>query len=317
MAKEWYCNADGQVTGPFSPAELRQFAAEGAVRPDDHVGNHLKGPWFPASRVHGLFDGKLTGAVGGARRAVPGVPSETREAPGKASSPSGTSGSPGYSKAPIGVAPVPAATMGAHRSSRGHGRYSRGRKRQRETLLLVVLVVAVCLVGIVAAVVLTMNPFASGTAGKNNSPKSGKPSAESDAAAANAEKQAEPAGGENSDGSSRTRPGGTRPADPNADDPLNMQLVDEEETVRRRSPTRDGAAASNRGDAAGTSARPARDRRPKPDSEPTAPDGEQPPAQPDAQPPDASGNRPAPGGQDETGIEKMRREMPGLFPDEE
>jgi len=56
MTKQFYYRADGQVFGPMSGDELRQWALEGRVVPDTEVRLGEEGNWVPASRVKGLFE---------------------------------------------------------------------------------------------------------------------------------------------------------------------------------------------------------------------------------------------------------------------
>lgn len=45
---------DGQTSGPFSAAQLKQLAQNGSIGPNDHVGKTAQGPWHRADRVKGL-----------------------------------------------------------------------------------------------------------------------------------------------------------------------------------------------------------------------------------------------------------------------
>ena len=55
MAAEWYFRVGGSEFGPLAAADLVQQVARGQIRPDTEVRKN-DGPWFPASRVAGLFD---------------------------------------------------------------------------------------------------------------------------------------------------------------------------------------------------------------------------------------------------------------------
>lgn len=53
--KQWYCIIGGQQYGPVSEDELRQWVAEGRVRPTDQVWTDGMATWAPAGSVEGLF----------------------------------------------------------------------------------------------------------------------------------------------------------------------------------------------------------------------------------------------------------------------
>ena len=55
MAAEWYFRVGGSEFGPLAAADLVQQATRGQIHPDTEVRKN-DGPWFPASRVAGLFD---------------------------------------------------------------------------------------------------------------------------------------------------------------------------------------------------------------------------------------------------------------------
>jgi len=52
---EWYYAKDDQPCGPISPVELRQFAAQGALREETLVWREGMSEWIPAGKVKGLF----------------------------------------------------------------------------------------------------------------------------------------------------------------------------------------------------------------------------------------------------------------------
>ncbi len=59
--KEWYCYVGGRRYGPISEDVLRQWAAEGRLRPTDQVWTEGMAEWAPARTVEGIFP---PGAVG-------------------------------------------------------------------------------------------------------------------------------------------------------------------------------------------------------------------------------------------------------------
>jgi hypothetical protein len=52
--QEWYCNLDGEITGPVSVRGLRTMAAVGELLPTDEVRCGLEATWRAASSVQGL-----------------------------------------------------------------------------------------------------------------------------------------------------------------------------------------------------------------------------------------------------------------------
>jgi hypothetical protein len=50
----WYVQAAGQVWGPYSPARVARFAAEGRVTPESLLGPQSDGPFHPAGRWRNL-----------------------------------------------------------------------------------------------------------------------------------------------------------------------------------------------------------------------------------------------------------------------
>ena len=55
MAEEWFVGRNGQQSGPFSPAQLRQLAASGQVSKGDLVWKEGLSNWVAASSIRGLF----------------------------------------------------------------------------------------------------------------------------------------------------------------------------------------------------------------------------------------------------------------------
>jgi uncharacterized RDD family membrane protein YckC len=55
MAEEWFVGRNGQQSGPFSPAQLRQMAASGQVSMGDLVWKEGLSNWVSASSIRGLF----------------------------------------------------------------------------------------------------------------------------------------------------------------------------------------------------------------------------------------------------------------------
>jgi S1-C subfamily serine protease len=52
----WYLRVAGRELGPFEPADLKRFVAQGRIQRDTPVRKGEAGPWFPAERVRGLLD---------------------------------------------------------------------------------------------------------------------------------------------------------------------------------------------------------------------------------------------------------------------
>jgi hypothetical protein len=55
MANEWYVRIGNTERGPVAPEQLRDLATQGKIKPEMLVKIGPSGPWFPASRVKGLF----------------------------------------------------------------------------------------------------------------------------------------------------------------------------------------------------------------------------------------------------------------------
>lgn len=56
MAAEYQVRMDGTVHGPFSAKQLKKLADSGRITEDAEVRQGDDGPWFPATKVKGLFD---------------------------------------------------------------------------------------------------------------------------------------------------------------------------------------------------------------------------------------------------------------------
>lgn len=54
MSAEWYVSQNGQQTGPFTPAQLKQMAATGNLTPTDLVTKAGSKQWTPAQQIKGL-----------------------------------------------------------------------------------------------------------------------------------------------------------------------------------------------------------------------------------------------------------------------
>jgi hypothetical protein len=52
---QWYCNSNGQQSGPMETAELKQLAASGRLQPGDLVWREGMAQWAAASTVKGLL----------------------------------------------------------------------------------------------------------------------------------------------------------------------------------------------------------------------------------------------------------------------
>lgn len=55
MADNWYVGKNGNKSGPFSPAELRDMASRGDLLPTDMVWKQGLASWVQASAIKGLF----------------------------------------------------------------------------------------------------------------------------------------------------------------------------------------------------------------------------------------------------------------------
>jgi len=62
MASEWFCEISGRQLGPLSSQQLRAMAEQGRLMPEHRVRQGAEGPWVPAARVKGLFQGDATPA---------------------------------------------------------------------------------------------------------------------------------------------------------------------------------------------------------------------------------------------------------------
>lgn len=54
MAK-WFVNRNGKQAGPFESAQLKKFASEGKIKPDDQIRRDDQEKWHKAESVKGLF----------------------------------------------------------------------------------------------------------------------------------------------------------------------------------------------------------------------------------------------------------------------
>jgi hypothetical protein len=52
---EWFIDVQGMPYGPYTAAQLREFAANGQLFPTSNLKLGPQGQWMPASRVSGLF----------------------------------------------------------------------------------------------------------------------------------------------------------------------------------------------------------------------------------------------------------------------
>ncbi len=52
----WYIQRNGKQAGPFVSAQLKQLAAEGKIRPEDHIRRDDQDKWHNAGKVKGLFE---------------------------------------------------------------------------------------------------------------------------------------------------------------------------------------------------------------------------------------------------------------------
>lgn len=59
--RQWYCYVGGQQYGPVDDTTLRQWVAEGRLKPTDNVWCEGMAEWKPASTVPGLFSGAPQG----------------------------------------------------------------------------------------------------------------------------------------------------------------------------------------------------------------------------------------------------------------
>lgn len=57
MADNWYVGRNGERTGPFTAAQVRQMAAGGGLKPTDMVWKEGMANWVAASTIRGLFAG--------------------------------------------------------------------------------------------------------------------------------------------------------------------------------------------------------------------------------------------------------------------
>lgn len=64
MASQWYCMIGDRVEGPLTDSGLRELARSGRLARTDQVSQREEGPWVPATRCRGLFDGESPGSNG-------------------------------------------------------------------------------------------------------------------------------------------------------------------------------------------------------------------------------------------------------------
>jgi len=57
MPAEWFVHQKEKVHGPFDAATLKQFAASNKIGANTLIAQSADGPWYPASKVKGLFGG--------------------------------------------------------------------------------------------------------------------------------------------------------------------------------------------------------------------------------------------------------------------
>jgi hypothetical protein len=118
MASEWYVRVGNAERGPVAPETLRDLAQQGKITPDMLVKKGATGPWFPASRVKGLFAATASGAATtpattpatttAAKPAAPARPPERRPPPERQpdSGAEPKRAAPAAAPAPAVVAPV-------------------------------------------------------------------------------------------------------------------------------------------------------------------------------------------------------------------
>ena len=52
---QWYLSRDQQVYGPYTLAQMREWASNGRITPQDMVRRGDGEQWIPAGKVRGLF----------------------------------------------------------------------------------------------------------------------------------------------------------------------------------------------------------------------------------------------------------------------
>ncbi|MSR32252.1 MAG: DUF4339 domain-containing protein [Gemmataceae bacterium] len=61
MPNQWYIARDEKAPlGPYSDDQLHQLARQGKLTSEIQIGQAKDGPWFPASRIKGLFPESAT-----------------------------------------------------------------------------------------------------------------------------------------------------------------------------------------------------------------------------------------------------------------
>ena len=55
VAQEWYVKIGDEARGPVGGARLKEYAAQGRLKPEMQVRRGEQGPWVPAAKVKGLF----------------------------------------------------------------------------------------------------------------------------------------------------------------------------------------------------------------------------------------------------------------------
>src|SRR4051794_33906008 len=83
---DWYYARGGTHQGPVTPAQLKQMAQSGDLKPDDLVFQEGGTQWVAASTVKGLFDKPGTGTApaprtGSVRAAEPAARQQAQESP--------------------------------------------------------------------------------------------------------------------------------------------------------------------------------------------------------------------------------------------
>jgi hypothetical protein len=71
MTAQWFCQIAGAEVGPLSSQQVKMMVVNGRLLPSDSIRQGASGPWYPASRVKGLFPPGQAGAGAAAAAGSP------------------------------------------------------------------------------------------------------------------------------------------------------------------------------------------------------------------------------------------------------
>lgn len=169
MTSAWFCRIAGTQYGPLTAQQLQAMAAAGQLQPQNEVGQSPQGPWGPAGQVPGLFPAAPAQAPAQPAHA-PAQPAAPRPAPARPVQAAPVAGQAPLPQAaplaqpaqavaqPAMAQPAPSQPAGESRASDASAAmYDRRRAKQQQNMIaVVVLGVLTVVVGLGAAVLLTV-----------------------------------------------------------------------------------------------------------------------------------------------------------------